>query len=159
MLLSPSRLRRRSATLRDIANLLHMRDPSLSSLNTLHFFRIVHFDGAQGRWVAREAGGNITRVDRKTYEAALDDVDGGADDGEQHDIYRKAVQRVRQRMPDQVDEEAALLTLEKLQWQEGDLLDCMIDTPKTARNGAGHRSDRDTRSQPGRHHNRGSRRI
>lgn len=70
---------RRSATLRDIATLLHVRDPTLSSPLALHTFRTVSFE--HGQYRARHVGAGITRLSSSALKAAvadvLRDIDGG----------------------------------------------------------------------------------
>lgn len=115
---------RRSATLRDIAGLLHMRDPSLSLPNTLYSFRIVYYDTRRAEWVARKAGHGITRTSKKALEDALDEV--VSDELEQSEIFRKTIERIRPQISPEADEEASRQTLEELKFTDGDILDVTI---------------------------------
>ena len=117
---------RRSATLRDIASLLHMREPSLSSPLTHHAFRIVYYDAQSRAWSAREAGSGVTLMERSTFEDVLDSVDTTTSEDDKDDLFARTVQRTRPQMSAEADEEASQRSLNKLQLADGEILDCIV---------------------------------
>lgn len=127
---------RRTATLRDIATLLYVRNRALSSASTLHSFRLVHFDGRRGQCVAREVGTRITRLPARSLEKALDQAlrgdhneeDAGMDDVAPS-LFQSIERECRPEVPREADEEAAGMTLENLDFRDGDILDCVFVEP------------------------------
>lgn len=117
---------RRSATLRDIASLLHMREPSLSSPLSHHAFRIVYYDAQSRAWSAREAGSGVTLMERSTFEDVLDSVYTETIEEDKDGLFSRTIQRTRPQMPNEADEDASLRTLNALQLADGEILDCVI---------------------------------
>jgi hypothetical protein len=119
-------IERRSATLRDIAGLLHMRDSALSTPTTLHTFRIVSFDERKNIWASREAGRGVTRLSRAAFDDILDDVLSKDEIDSSDQLFRQTVEKVRPQMPAEADDEASRITLDQLHFTEGDILDVAI---------------------------------
>jgi hypothetical protein len=107
-----------------------MRDPSLSAPITLHDFRIIFFDLKTNIWSEREAGRGITRISKGAFEKTLDEICNATssdnNDGMRSNLFTKTLQKARPAMPVEADETASRLTLEDLNFTNGDILDCVI---------------------------------
>lgn len=133
---------RRTATLRDIATLLYVRDRSLSSPSTLHAFRIVRFDELRRQCVAREVGFGVTRLAAQAMDEALDEAflipsatengDTNTDDASSS-LYDSIVKECRQSMQAcGFQEDDALKTLDEIGYRDGCILDCVMKESSTA---------------------------
>ncbi|PWN86619.1 hypothetical protein FA10DRAFT_304927 [Acaromyces ingoldii] len=129
----------RSATLRDIAILLHHHDPRLSGPTSLHAFRIVSFDPRRHGWVAREAGADVARVGRETVEGLLLDHDGADDAGHENGQQkeRSCYADVLASALGEVDEAACRRTLDEIGLVDGEVLDCVVREPRAGKAGMG----------------------
>jgi hypothetical protein len=128
-------MHRRTATLRDVATLLYVRNRSLSSPTTLHAFRFVHFDDERMHCVSRDIGFGVTRISREALETILDGANersaANDEDVDMSDrrstLYDTMVKETRAALlMDEANEIDALKTLEEAGLRDGDILDCII---------------------------------
>lgn len=131
---------RRSATLRDVANLLYSRNTKLSSPTALHSFRIVYNN--RGRFGARDVGSGVTRVSMASLDAATVDVFDKHEDEGLPSLFIRTLKEARPERPRDVDEMASRQTLEDIGLRNGDILDCAIKQSRSDRDVVGERPRR-----------------
>ncbi|PWZ03323.1 hypothetical protein BCV70DRAFT_197543 [Testicularia cyperi] len=156
----------KSHTLRDIAHMLYDVEPSISTPLALHAFRVVGRDGIHGPFVARDIGIGVTRVpidsicdllkDPDTDNSMREDSNMAVDDegitqgAQATDTTTRGTRSKASEKPiiatlgldllrDEVDEDAAQITISQLDLRGGEFLDCVVkaDPSRASRPSAG----------------------
>lgn len=102
---------RPTTTLREVANLLYLVDPTLSRPMTTHDFRVVYFDGDRGRYEADRPVYGVTRIPTAAVASLLASKEGSLD------ASQKA----------SAAEQAASRTLQQLRVRDDTVLECALD--------------------------------
>ncbi|EPQ28392.1 uncharacterized protein PFL1_04219 [Pseudozyma flocculosa PF-1] len=110
----------KTTTLREVAQMLHEANPSLSQPLSLHAFRLIHVYRDRSRCSARSVGGGVTRVPLRDMEDLMDGI-------ELDTATKRAIESLRE----ESDESVAKRTLHQLAVQDGDLLDCTVKADPT----------------------------
>ncbi|SHO76882.1 Uncharacterized protein MSYG_1221 [Malassezia sympodialis ATCC 42132] len=100
-----------TTTLREVANLLYLVDPTLSRPMTTHDFRVVYFDGDRGRYEADRPVYGVTRIPTAAVASLLASKEGSLD------ASQKA----------SAAEQAASRTLQQLRVRDDTVLECALD--------------------------------
>ncbi|KAN0061055.1 hypothetical protein ACQY0O_006790 [Thecaphora frezii] len=110
----------KTTTLREVAQMLHEANPSLSQPLSLHAFRVIYFDARRSQSVAREAGAGVTRVALEDIEELMDGIE-----------LDTAAKRAFADLKEEVDERAAKTTMQQLRLVDGDVLECVTKPDPT----------------------------
>lgn len=140
-------------TLRDVAQMLHDADPSISSPLALHAFRHICYNERRRDFEATPIGVGITRVPLDSVTDLLADLDTADKDQMDTDTPDHSASPKRENgststatilgwdtLKEEIDESAAAMTLAQIKLNDGDFLDCVVKpdptlalTPKPSR--------------------------
>ncbi|PWN53040.1 hypothetical protein IE53DRAFT_384473 [Violaceomyces palustris] len=112
----------RTTTLREITQMLHEAQPSFSGPRSLHAFRVIYYDRNHSGYAAREAGLGVTRVPLANLESLLEVSSDNRDKDGRDQAWSASFDKFKQ----EVDESSARTTLQQLNIQDGDILDCVV---------------------------------
>lgn len=126
MVRHPNRAHSRpTTTLRELANLLYIAEPTCSRPFSFHDFRIVFHDRAAGAHRACAPMLGITRVTQEQVEALLQPSESQEDS--------RAVLRNVSRVQKPSKKDPAVCTLMDMGFSPGDILECAIRHPHESR--------------------------
>lgn len=102
---------RPTTTLREVANLLYLADPTISRPMSTHAFRVVYFEAEKDRYEADRPVYEVTRIPALALAALLSPQEG----------TEKAPST------SSAAEQAAALTLQQLRVRDDTILECALD--------------------------------
>lgn len=113
--LSPAHTRP-TTTLREVANLLYLVDPTLSRPLTTHDFRVVYLDAETDRYEADRPVYGVTRIPASAVASLLAPRDRSADTSQKASAAEHAASR----------------TLQQLRVRDDTILECALDAAPIA---------------------------
>lgn len=102
---------RPTTTLREVANLLYLVDPTLSRPMTMHDFRVVYFDTETDRYEADRPVYGVTRIPAAAVASLLAPPENSADAAQKGSAAEQAASR----------------TLQQLRIRDDTILECALD--------------------------------